>query len=538
MNTISGFAGDGTIGYVEYSYPLNKGYPVVKVLNKGGYYVEPTQYNTAVALTKARINTNKSDPTKYLTQILDDVYTNPDPRAYPISSYSYMIIPTAADDPRMTTAKRQSLADFLYYSLCAGQTKAGPLRLLAAAAQPGAGRLRPDRRAEEGRPRRRPHRPRRPQLQQPDLRRQEPEPNVLAETPPLPADVRQAAGEGPAAPTPAQDNPAPAASERRHRRPAADADGDGAPTDPADTGDGRRHRSPGGHRVRRPGGAAAARVPGAARSTRRPARPSAGRRRRRRHRRRGLRQLHDGRRPARSTPRPSAGSRCCCWSPSCCCPAWSPPGSADDVGGSRTSRRVTGRAPLRWWPLAVAASASRCPASDAARRPPRGRPTARRPRPTTASPRPRRSRRVFVERRRHRGRPSRSYEVTVQGRPDPEPARPPAHAASRGAAPSPAAAGRATPTARRACSRSTRSSSCSAAAATTPRCRSRSSCGPRPAGPPRSPSARRCCARTSESTWLRDLYADEADKQRVSGIDPIPADECPTADIAPLQHRT
>ncbi len=126
MNTVSGFAGDGSIGYVEYSYPLDKGYPVVKVLNKGGYYVEPTQYNTAVALTRARINTNKADPTKYLTQILDDVYTNPDPRAYPISSYSYMVIPTGADDPRMTTAKRQSLSDFLFYSLCSGQTKAGP----------------------------------------------------------------------------------------------------------------------------------------------------------------------------------------------------------------------------------------------------------------------------------------------------------------------------------------------------------------------------------------------------------------------------
>ena len=33
-----------------------------------------------------------------------------------------MIIPTGADDPRMTTAKRQTLADFLYYSLCQGQT--------------------------------------------------------------------------------------------------------------------------------------------------------------------------------------------------------------------------------------------------------------------------------------------------------------------------------------------------------------------------------------------------------------------------------
>lgn len=119
MNTVKGFAGNGSIGYVEYSYPVNANYPVVKVLNKSGYFVEPTQYNTAVALTKAKIN-----PTT-LTQDLRGVYVNADPRAYPISSYSYMIIPTAADDKRMTTSKRQTLADFIYYSLCTGQTSAG-----------------------------------------------------------------------------------------------------------------------------------------------------------------------------------------------------------------------------------------------------------------------------------------------------------------------------------------------------------------------------------------------------------------------------
>ncbi|KQW49465.1 phosphate ABC transporter substrate-binding protein [Nocardioides sp. Root1257] len=141
MNTIKGFAGNGMIGYVEYSYPINANYPVVKVENKAGYFVEPTQYNTAVALTKAKINQDKSSQL-YLTQILDGVYSNPDPRAYPISSYSYMIIPTGAQDPRMSTAKRQTLADFMYYSLCAGQTKAGaygysslPLNLVQAGFQ-------------------------------------------------------------------------------------------------------------------------------------------------------------------------------------------------------------------------------------------------------------------------------------------------------------------------------------------------------------------------------------------------------------------
>lgn len=126
MNSISAKSGQGTIGYVEYSYPVNKGYPVVKVLNKAGYYVEPTQYNVAVALTRAKINQDKSSQ-NYLTSILDGVYTASDPRAYPLSSYSYMLLPTGADDRRMTTAKRQTLTDFMFYSLCQGQNSAGKL---------------------------------------------------------------------------------------------------------------------------------------------------------------------------------------------------------------------------------------------------------------------------------------------------------------------------------------------------------------------------------------------------------------------------
>jgi phosphate transport system substrate-binding protein len=130
MNTIVADSGNGTIGYVEYSYPLNMDYPVVKVLNAAGYYVEPTEYDVAVALTKAKINEDATSAL-YLTQILDGVYTNPDPRAYPLSSYSYMIIPTApsgtapGQETRMTTAKRQSLADFMFHGLCEGQKIAG-----------------------------------------------------------------------------------------------------------------------------------------------------------------------------------------------------------------------------------------------------------------------------------------------------------------------------------------------------------------------------------------------------------------------------
>jgi hypothetical protein len=72
------------------------------------------------------INYNQKSP-DYLLEDLDHVYVDPDKRTYPLSSYSYEIIPTASNDKTMTTAKRQTLADFDYYSICAGQKEMGPI---------------------------------------------------------------------------------------------------------------------------------------------------------------------------------------------------------------------------------------------------------------------------------------------------------------------------------------------------------------------------------------------------------------------------
>jgi len=123
---ISADYGNGTIGYVEYSYALNAGYPVAKVLNKAGYFVQPTPENVAVALTNARINHHQGS-NKYLTQILTGVYNDKDRRTYPLSSYSYMIIPTSNKDPRMNAPKGRTLGDFAYYFLCEGQQEAPAL---------------------------------------------------------------------------------------------------------------------------------------------------------------------------------------------------------------------------------------------------------------------------------------------------------------------------------------------------------------------------------------------------------------------------
>jgi phosphate ABC transporter phosphate-binding protein len=117
--------GEGAITYVEYSYALKSGFPVAKVLNKAGYYVEPKASNVAVGLLGATINTDENSP-DYLTQNLTGVYNNADKRAYPLSSYSYMILPTSATGS-FNTEKGKTLGAFSYYFLCEGQQQADVL---------------------------------------------------------------------------------------------------------------------------------------------------------------------------------------------------------------------------------------------------------------------------------------------------------------------------------------------------------------------------------------------------------------------------
>ena len=115
----------GAITYVEESYALNARFPVAKVLNAAGYYTEPTASNVAVSLLAAVINKDAQSP-DYLTANLKGVYGNGDPRTYPLSSYSYMIIPTAVEG-NFTEDKGLTLADFASYFLCEGQQQAEAL---------------------------------------------------------------------------------------------------------------------------------------------------------------------------------------------------------------------------------------------------------------------------------------------------------------------------------------------------------------------------------------------------------------------------
>jgi ABC-type phosphate transport system substrate-binding protein len=120
--------GEGAIGYDEYAYALNAHWPVVAMENPGGYYVLPSASNVAVALTQAQINEDPSSP-NFLQQDLDNVYTYTDPRSYPLSSYSYLIVPKTSTKgpPIFNNNVGRSLSTYIDFYLCQGQQQAGAL---------------------------------------------------------------------------------------------------------------------------------------------------------------------------------------------------------------------------------------------------------------------------------------------------------------------------------------------------------------------------------------------------------------------------
>lgn len=109
--------GLGAIGYMESSYAVQRNFPVVAVKNRAGKYVLPTSRNVSIALTKATLNADR-------TQNLEGVYTNPAPDTYPISSYSYMIVPNKTG---LAADKTAVLGKFMLYFACEGQQSASLL---------------------------------------------------------------------------------------------------------------------------------------------------------------------------------------------------------------------------------------------------------------------------------------------------------------------------------------------------------------------------------------------------------------------------
>jgi ABC-type phosphate transport system substrate-binding protein len=126
---------NGAIGYAEYYYAKAGGIPAVSMENKAGYDVQPTASNVAIALEKAVINEHQNS-VDFLMQTLNSVYTDPDPRAYPLSSYSYLIVPRTSRTigghtyhplSSFNNNKGKALSTYVNYVLCQAQQTAGQL---------------------------------------------------------------------------------------------------------------------------------------------------------------------------------------------------------------------------------------------------------------------------------------------------------------------------------------------------------------------------------------------------------------------------
>jgi ABC-type phosphate transport system substrate-binding protein len=124
MAYITSTYGNGSIGYDEYAYAINAHYPVVQLLNPAHYFVGPTPSNVAVSLHHAIINENPGSP-DFLQQDLHALYTLKDSRDYPLSSYSYLIVPRSGthQPTNFNTSKGRTLSTWVNYLLCSGQSR-------------------------------------------------------------------------------------------------------------------------------------------------------------------------------------------------------------------------------------------------------------------------------------------------------------------------------------------------------------------------------------------------------------------------------
>jgi phosphate ABC transporter phosphate-binding protein len=116
---------NGAIGIMESSWAQAEGLPVANVLNAAGYYTAPTAANVGVSLLAAQVDSDPGDPL-YQTADLSPVYADPDPRAYELSYYSYLVVPTDLSTG-MTTDKGYTLGTFGQYALCQGQQQVDAL---------------------------------------------------------------------------------------------------------------------------------------------------------------------------------------------------------------------------------------------------------------------------------------------------------------------------------------------------------------------------------------------------------------------------
>lgn len=113
--------GRWSVAYDEFAFAKTYGAAAARIQNESGDYVLPFAQNISAALESAKL---RSD----LSQDLRDVYRSPDPLAYPISAYSYIVTQCASAGDRPTCkgaytnpGVAETLSKWLRYIACEGQ---------------------------------------------------------------------------------------------------------------------------------------------------------------------------------------------------------------------------------------------------------------------------------------------------------------------------------------------------------------------------------------------------------------------------------
>jgi len=99
----------GGIGYVELIYAIQNKMPYGKVRNSAGVFVKAD----LESVTAAAAGAAKSMPDDFRVSITNA----PGKAAYPIASFTWLLVPTKIDDP----AKKKAIVDFLHWMLKDGQ---------------------------------------------------------------------------------------------------------------------------------------------------------------------------------------------------------------------------------------------------------------------------------------------------------------------------------------------------------------------------------------------------------------------------------
>jgi phosphate transport system substrate-binding protein len=104
-----------SLGYVELVYALQNKLPYAEVRNRAGRYITPTLESVTAAASSAAANM----PEDFRVSITDPAGAD----AYPISSFTWLLIPTRIPDKDKGTA----IKSFLSWMLTDGQSMAAPL---------------------------------------------------------------------------------------------------------------------------------------------------------------------------------------------------------------------------------------------------------------------------------------------------------------------------------------------------------------------------------------------------------------------------